>query len=176
MEKIDIHCNKALRQRVRELYIEAFPKEERLPWWILWLNTTRKGIDLTAWVEKGKFCAMTASVTTDEMHFLLFFAVAEEMRGQGIGSKILQELKKAHPAVVLNVEPLLEEAPNYDQRLRRFGFYRKNGLADTNWNVWEVGGKFRVLSTEETLDVPAYKKVFKKLSLGFWDVKLKEGN
>lgn len=175
MERIDVNKNKELRDKVRQLYIEAFPKEERLPWWLLRLNARRQGIDLTAWVENGELCAMTASVTTDKAHFLLFFAVAADRRGQGIGSRVLAQLKDAYPAVVLNVETLTPEAPNYDQRLRRFDFYRRNGLLDTGWHVWEVGGKFRVLSTQP-MDVPGYKEIFKKLSLGFWDVKLKEAN
>ena len=33
---------------------------------------------------------------------------------------------------------------------------------------------FRVLSTKETLDTPAYKQIFRKLTLGFWDVKLEK--
>jgi len=74
--------------------------------------------------------------------------------------------------VTLNVELLDETAPNYPQRLRRFAFYRKNGFFDTGYHVWEVGGKFRVLSTDAALDVAQYKKIFKKLSMGIWNVKL----
>ena len=176
METVDVTRERSLRPQVRQLYREAFPREERIPWWLLQLNARRRGVDLTAWVEDGRLCAMTASVTTEEMHFLLFFAVTPEKRGQGIGSKILQTLQTQHPQVVLNVEPLTEDAPNYDQRLHRFAFYGRNGLYDTGWHVWEVGGMFRVLSTKKQLDVPAYKAIFKKLSLGLWDVTLKEAN
>ena len=45
---------------------------------------------------------------------------------------------------------------------------------DTGYHVWEVGGMFRVLSTKEILDVPAYKQLFRKLTLGFWDVRLEK--
>ena len=103
---------------------------------------------------------------------MLFFAIDEEKRGKGYGSAILQLLQKQYKTVVLNVELLDPAAENYTQRKRRFAFYQKNGLVDTYYHVWEVGGKFRVLSTEPELDVPQYKKIFKKLSLGVWDVKL----
>ena len=162
----------ALAKEARAIYLEAFPKEERLPWWLLRLNALRKGIDITGWTEEGQLRGITVSVTESGLHFLLFFAIHPQCRNKGYGSAILEALKARHETVVLNVEPLVPDAPNLSQRQRRFGFYRRCGFRDTGYHVWEVGGMFRVLSTRETLDVPAYKKIFRKLTLGFWDVKV----
>ena len=172
MQIYDLNKHHTLCRRAKALYMSAFPKEERLPWWILRLNACRKGIDLTAFMDGDVFCGFTASVTVEDLHFLLFFAIDDEKRGMGYGSAVLQMLQKQYQTVVLNVELLDPAAENYTQRKRRFAFYQKNGLVDTYYHVWEVGGKFRVLSTEPELDVPQYKKIFKKLSLGVWDVKL----
>ena len=174
LTKTDIRKNKNLKKQVKALYLEAFPEEERLPWWMLKVNAVRKDIDLDAWTDGDRFCGMTASVTAGGMHFLLFFAVAPECRSQGYGSAILSQLQSTYDKVTLNVELLDLDAPNFSQRKRRFAFYLRNGFYDTGWFVWEVGGKFRVLSTEPTLDIPSYKKIFRKLSFGFWNVKLKE--
>lgn len=171
--KADITRNPALCRRAKALYLRAFPKEERLPWSILLLNARRSGIGLTAFLDGDRFCGFTSSVTADDLHFLLFFAVEDELRGQGYGSAILSAIQEEYPHVVLNVEPLEETAPNLPERQRRFAFYRKNGFFDTGWHVWEVGGMFRVLSTRQELDVPAYKKLFRKLTFGLWNVKLK---
>ena len=171
---VDLTKDPALRRRARELYLRAFPREERLPWPIMLLNARRAGIDLTAFLDGEVFCGFTSSVTVGELHFLLFFAVEDELRGKGYGSAILSAIKGKHPQVVLNVEPLVEDAPNLQERKNRFAFYGKNGFFDTGWHVWEVGGMFRVLSTRQELDVPAYKKIFRKLTLGLWDVKLKK--
>ena len=164
----------AIRRQVKELYFRAFPDEERLPWWILRFNSMRKDIDLTAWMDGDKFRGFTSSVTVEGLHFLLFFAVAEDCRNQGYGSAILQAIQKQHPAVALNIELLDSSAPNYPERLRRFAFYQKNGFRDACYHVWEVGGKFRVLSTELPLDVARYKQAFRKLTFGIWNVKLLE--
>lgn len=169
---IEITKFPGIRRAVRDLYRRAFPAEEQIPWWLLYLNSMRAGIDLTAWMDGEKFCGFTASVTVDGLHFLLFFAVAEDCRGQGYGSAILQAIQKQHPAVALNIELLDPAAPNYPERVRRFAFYQKNGFHDAHYHVWEVGGKFRVLSTELPLDVSRYKEVFRKLTLGLWNVKL----
>ena len=172
LSTVDLNHSPHLCRQARALYRSAFPKEERLPWWILRLNACRKGIDLTAFMDGDVFCGFTASVTVENLHFLLFFAIDDEKRGMGYGSAVLQMLQKQNQTLVLNVELLDPAAENYDQRKRRFAFYQRNGLVDTCYHVWEVGGKFRVLSTQEKLDVPRYKKIFKKLTLGLWDVKL----
>ena len=172
MEIRDINQDIALCRQAKALYQTAFPKEERLPWWILRLNARRKGVDLSAFVEGDVFCGFTASVTVEDLHFLLFFAIDEEKRGMGYGSAILRMLQERYKTLVLNVELLDSAAENYEQRKRRFAFYQRNGLVDTHYHVWEVGGKFRVLSTDPVLDVKQYKKIFKRLTLGVWDVKL----
>lgn len=169
---VDATKDPNIRNQVRGLYHRAFPDEERIPWWLLRLNSMRQDINLTAWMDGDKFCGFTSSVTVEGLHFLLFFAVAEDCRSMGYGSAILQAIRAKYPAVVLNIELLDPAAPNYPERLRRFAFYQKNGFHDAHYHVWEVGGKFRVLSTELPLDVPRYRKVFRKLTLGFWNVKL----
>lgn len=172
--KVDVNTDKNLRRQVKRLYLASFPKYERMPWLVLRCNAWRRGIDLTAWAEGNALRGFTASATVEGLHILLFFAVEQSARGQGWGSKILSAVKQEHENVVLNIECLEPDAPNYPERLKRFAFYQKNGFYDTFWHVWEVGGKFRVLSTDPKLDVKGYKALFRKLSFGFWDVKLKE--
>ena len=174
MQICDINKSPTLCRRAKALYHTAFPKEERLPWWLLRLNARRSGIDLTAFMDGDTFCGFTASATAGNMHFLLFFAIPEDLRGRGYGSAILSQLRQNYEVVTLNVELLDETAPHSPQRLQRFAFYQKNGFFDTGYHVWEVGGKFRVLGTEPQLDVAAYKRIFKKLSLGAWNVKLQK--
>ncbi len=174
LRKVDVNTDKNLRKQVKALYLTSFPKYERMPWPILRCNALRKGIDLTAWMEGESLRGFTASATVEDLHILLFFAVEGTSRGQGWGSKIVSAVKEEHKNVVLNIECLEPEAPNYAERLKRFAFYQKNGFHDTHWHVWEVGGKFRVLSTDPKLDIKGYKALFRKLSFGFWDVKLKE--
>lgn len=171
---VDLNQAPGLRKQARALYHTAFPREERLPWWLLRLNACRRGIDLTAFMDGDTFCGFTASVTEGDMHFLLFFAIPDDLRGRGYGSAILSRLRQTYKTVTLNVELLDPKADNFEQRKRRFAFYRKNGFFDTGFHVWEVGGKFRVLGTDPQLDVAAYKNIFKKLSLGLWDVRLEK--
>lgn len=174
LRKVDVNTDPDLCRKVKALYHTAFPKEERVPWWLLRCNSRREGIELTAWLDGDTFCGFTASVEAEGMYLLLFFAVEQTRRGSGYGSAILSEIKQEHGNIALNIEPLIPSAPNYRQRQQRFDFYRKNGFLDTGWFVWEVGGKFRVLSTQEKLDAAQYKELFRKLTWGFLHVKLKK--
>ena len=160
----------------KELYAQAFPKEERLPWWVLRLSTLVPDVALTAYYDGANFCGFTHTTSTDKVLFLMFFAVQSDLRGKGYGSAILDYLKRQNPgkAIVLNVEPLDPTVSNAQERVNRMLFYRKNGFYDTGYDITEVGGIFRVLSTVPKLDTNAYRKVFRKISLGLWRPKITE--
>jgi GNAT superfamily N-acetyltransferase len=102
--------------------------------------------------------------------FVLFFAVEDTIRGKGYGSAILDYLKESNPekSVLLNVELLDPSADNYEERVRRFRFYERNGFYDTKYDIEEVGGVFRVLATAPAFDNKEYLRVFRKMSFGFW--------
>jgi GNAT superfamily N-acetyltransferase len=158
----------------RLLYQTAFRQEERLPWSVLRLMTLLNCVSLNAYYDDSKFCGFTHNTVTDDYVFIMFFAVREDLRGSGYGSAILNYLKQqySNKAIILNVEPLDERAANSDERIRRMRFYQKNGFYDTGYDIKEVGGVFRVLSTKPDLDVSAYLNVFRKLSFGFWKPEL----
>ena len=162
--------NSSDRTAIKNIYLKSFPKYERLPWWILRFLAVRKGIDITAYYDGELLCGFTYTVTEGNILFVLFFAVADTVRGKGYGSAILSYLKESNPgkSVLLNVELLDPSADNYEERVRRFRFYERNGFYDTKYDIEEVGGVFRVLATAPTFDNKEYLRVFRKMSFGFW--------
>ncbi len=154
----------------KQLYRTAFPKEERLPWWVLRLSTLEPGVELTVYRQSSEFCGFTHTTETETVLFVMFLAVATAHRGQGCGSAILSHLKQIADGrpVILNVEPPDSSASNASERISRIKFYEKNGFYDTGYNIAEVGGTFRVLSTVPELDIAAYRASFAKLSFGLW--------
>ncbi len=148
-----------------------------MPWWILAFLSYRRDMGIYGFYEGDTLCGFTSMAVTEKVLFVLFFAVPEEKRGQGYGSAILSLLKRTYPGreIVLNVELLDPTADNYAQRLQRMRFYSKNGFYDTGYDIDEVGGTFRVLSTNRALDVPGYLQVFSRLSWGFWKPYIRKG-
>ncbi len=173
LSAISIGKYKAPRE-VKRLYTAAFPKHERLPWWVLRLWTAVKGVELTCYTDENGLCGFTYTVTEGDVLFVMFLAVNGKIRGRGYGSAVLELLKKTNPArkIILNVEPLDDTADNAEERVNRMRFYAKNGFFDTGYNIDEVGGTFRVLSTERSLDPAAYVRVFQKISFGLWRPKI----
>ena len=157
-------------EKAKKLYMQSFPENEQLPWWLLRFLTVRKGIDITAYYDKKDFCGFTYTVTNDNIVFVLFFAVKYELRSKGYGSAILRYLKDNNPDkdILLNIELLDESTDNYADRVRRYEFYIKNGFYDTGYNIDEVGDTFRVMSTSESVDVSDYLEIFSKMSFGLW--------
>ena len=176
LRKTDIAGNRALCKKAKALYKSAFPKEERVPWWLLRLTSHAKHSSIDAYLDGDMFCGFTFSTVVDNMYFVMFFAVDDAIRGKGYGSAILSKIKNDNPdkTVVLNIEPIVEDAENLEERKNRLAFYQKNGFKDTGYLVREVGGVFSVMSTSDTVDVATYKKVFKAVTGGLWDVEIKK--
>lgn len=164
------------KAQIKNLYLAAFPKEERLPWWLLRYWPALGRSELTAYYDGDTSCGFTFTATEGEVLYVMFFAVDGEIRGQGYGSAILDYLKQNNPGktILLNVELLDENAPNNGERIRRMAFYKKNGFCDTGYNIREVGGVFRVLSSTSKMDADAYRRVFLKLSYGLWKPEIKK--
>ena len=166
------------RRKIRDLYVSSFPKDERLPWWILRLPALLRGVEITGYYENDRLCGFAYTVSDARMLFVLFFAVHPAVRGNGYGTSILHLMKMSHPGktVLLNIEPLDENAENYEERVRRFRFYEKNGFFDTGYHINEIGGKFRVLASTPEIDPQAYQGIFTKWSGGLWKPRIAKAN
>lgn len=155
---------------VKELYKASFPKEEQLPWWTLKALTKINGVDILGFYDKDTLCGFAFTIRNKKILYIMFLAVSKEFQSKGYGSQIINIFKNEdqEKQIVLIVEPLDEKANNYKDRVRRMLFYEKNGFFDTGYNIKEVGGIFRVLSTYPTLDTNEFLKIYKKISFGLW--------
>ena len=126
---------------VLKLYQRAFPKEEKVP--LVWLlaNSRRAGIDFLAWHDGARFVGLTFTVTTKALTYLIFLATAETVRGQGVGSAILDRLAARFDGrpLVLALEPQDDAASNVRQRRARLAFYQRNGFVLQPYQVVDLG-------------------------------------
>lgn len=141
----------AAPKQLRSLYEEAFPQEERLPFFFFFLYCVFKAT-LTRFYFNNALCAFTVTVKTREALFLVFFAVKKECRGMGFGSKVIGYLKqKYNIPVVADVEDPDVPAANAEQRRRRVAFYQKNELSLTEKALDEYCGRLRLVSSDAAL-------------------------
>ena len=82
--------------------------------------------------------------------FLFYLAVDDAARGRGVGTRLLAELERRHPGctIVLDIEPVIAEADNAEQRRRRLSFYERAGFRDTGYAVLDSMGEYWTLVRE----------------------------
>ena len=88
---------KETEKQYRALYLSAFPKEERAPWWLLKRRAKQGRAEALAAMDDGRFAGMAYVVTLGDMAYLFYLAVEEGQRGRGTGGKIIAALRERFP-------------------------------------------------------------------------------
>ncbi|MCM3761910.1 GNAT family N-acetyltransferase [Alkalihalobacillus oceani] len=81
-------------------------------------------------------------VETDDFIFVDYLFVSKEARGQGLGKKLLNQLKEKQKPIILEVEPVDYEDSDTKKRQR---FYSREGFT----HAQSVGYRRRSLATNE---------------------------
>ncbi len=127
-----------------------FPQSEIKPWEIA-MDLYRRGIYemLEAW-EDGKMVGYVWTVCPAGDAVLIdYLAVLPEFRGSGVGSRMLNALRRRYQnggKILLLESEYPQEAPDLEIARRRLGFYARAGFADTGVQVRLFGVRFCILS------------------------------
>lgn len=124
-------------KKVKHLYKNAFPKEERKPLWLVEMKQRTGETDVWMIEEDGEFSGLAITVNEFDMILLDYFAVSEEKRCNGLGGKALQGLQKMYAGkrFFLEIECQDEQAENAAERVRRKAFYLRNGMSEIGVKV-----------------------------------------
>ena len=141
-------ANKSEYKLIKRLFISAFPKEERPPFYILSTRTKRGKGDLLIAKDDGQFVGFIYVVSNAELSYLFFLAVEDSKRGKGYGTRILDSVKTRYSGnkIFLAREGLDEPCDNFEQRQNRHKFYLKNGFVDLDCKIVEGGVVFDTMS------------------------------
>lgn len=119
-------------EAVQQLYLHAFPDNERVPLERFWdMQEIEK--ELCVFYDNDVFCGFAQTLTLQRLTHILYFAIEEQKRGGGLGSGALVLLLRMKPGniFIADIESLREGADNYTQRRLRKQFYLYNGFAPT---------------------------------------------
>ncbi|MBQ2881842.1 MAG: GNAT family N-acetyltransferase [Clostridia bacterium] len=151
-------------KELKELYIEAFPKEERKTFtFIEQLKKEGKCIVHT-FIENENFVGL-AIVLSDEKYALIdYLAVSPKVRSLGIGSKILNELKKRYKGkcLFLERETILKNCENPEQRKRRRDFYLRNEFSNSEVYVNVYSVEMTLMTYQNNITFEEYSQFLKK--------------
>lgn len=90
------NISKESKDKVKELYFSAFPKDEQLPYWMMKLLSRKKSADFYSIYDKNDFVGLAYVATYKDTAYLFFFAIDEKQRGKGYGSAFLSALKEKY--------------------------------------------------------------------------------
>ncbi len=184
LKEIEVSRKNKNYKLVKSLYKEVFPKSERYPFIILNLLSKRKMIEFTSYYDESVFVGFTYNIIYKSNVFVLYLGIDPKLQSKGYGSKILTLIKSKYKDknIILNTEQVDKESSNYNQRVRRYNFYMKNGFINTNCTFNDTDGTiYSVLYTSSNFKKEEYEEIFKKFSFNLIrpqikEVKLKKNN
>lgn len=133
---------------VRNLYLDAFPPEERINLTFLAASATlRNSCHFNAYFQGEEFLGFTYTITHSDVTVLLFLAVDPQARGGGVGSMLVKRViaDAGDRSVVLQVEPLDSAAENFHEREKRWMFYERLGFRQAHFDTVEAGVRYSTL-------------------------------
>lgn len=161
---------KKYKEKVYELYQEAFPEEEKKPVGMLEELARRGMLEILAVVDDEgaeRFVGLAINMTEPsrkapegekETALLDYFAISPDVRGGGYGSKALKLLLErfSGKTYIFEVEMRDETAPNAAERQRRVAFYLRGGLKETGLFVHAYDTDFEILTPDGKVTYEQY--------------------
>ena len=160
-EKIDENTKNL--EEIKRLYWDAFPFEERIPFYIMVLVGNDRGVEFLSVYDDDIWLGFIHTLVGEKLSYIFYFAINRGLRRSGYGSKILREYKKMHPRLSLAIEPIEEGSDNIKQRKKRLEFYNKNGFETLDTRVVEMGVEFELMGAKGMeIKESDYKSLVKK--------------
>ena len=133
--------------KIKPLYENAFPKSERVPFWFLRHKAQQSNVSFNSLYDDESWIGLLYTFECDDIILVLYIAIDASCRSGGYGTKVLTGLREGHPdkRIVLTIEPIDEQADNYEQRVKRKKFYEKNGYTSAGIIVEGLGQPFEML-------------------------------
>lgn len=132
-------------KEIKSIYMEAFPKRERKPFFVLKHSVKRGKARVFTASDENRLLGFAVAIPYQNMVMVDYLAVSGKIRSKGTGSFIMQEICQyfSDKKVVLLIEQLDEGAENQEQRIARRRFYLKNGFTSADIFVEGAGRNVR---------------------------------
>ena len=160
-EKIDENTKNL--EDIKQLYMDAFPFDERIPFYIMVSVGNDRGAEFLSIYDDDTWLGFIHTLVGEKLSYIFYFAIDGGLRQSGYGSKIIREYKKIHPKLSLAIEPIEEDSDNIKQRKKRLAFYEKNGFETLDTKVVEMGVEFELMGAKGMeIKESDYKSLVKK--------------
>ena len=146
---------------VEKLNNEAFPANERVSINGIFDFGKDGSLDILGIYDVGEFVGFYVIRVFGHFAYIAYFAVCPEKRSQGIGGAALRLLGEYYPErqIVVDFEAPDESCGNNAQRLRRRGFYYRNGFYETGWYQFYMETEFEIACSEPEFDKSGFDEL-----------------
>ena len=147
--------------RIKSLFLSAFPLAERPPFSVLRKSYERNKGDLWSIYADNRFAGFCHTLVYDKCVYIFYLAIKDEFRGMGIGSNTLQQLISNYSGykIFLALEKLDENAENFEERKKRHSFYEKNGLHDLPHYIKEATETYAIMGNDGEVTAAEYNRL-----------------
>ena len=152
--QLDITKVKLRSRNIKRIYFDAFPKNERMPFFMMVLMSKLWNTQFLSFYDGDIPCVFIYFAVNRKMIFIMFLAVNESLRAKGYGSAILKEIKNRYPdkKIMVSIEPCNDSVSDIEVRKRRKAFYRKNGYGETGYMIKLSGVVQEIMITNGDFD------------------------
>lgn len=158
-----IRVTKKLKEykQIKQLYHQAFPRNERAPFWLLMRKSKQPTADFLALYDNKNWVGIAYIVKGEQLAYLFYLAIKPEARGKGYGAEVLDILRERYQEskFFLALETLDKTADNYEQRLKRHSFYEKCGLSDMPHQIKEASVIYDIMGVGEAVEPQEYRQL-----------------
>ena len=157
--------NREIEKDIRPLFESAFPIDERPPSDVYFssFNEQNNKVLLGFYVENA-FVGFTSLILNKDICYIFFLAVSPSLRNQGWGRQILSYVKEHYQTynILLCYEEVDNNYKDYEMRLKRANFYKRNGFVDNPLKTNEFGVIFQTAYYgSHTVSFKDYQAIFK---------------
>lgn len=150
--------------KIYRIYVQAFPKEERIPFTDIF-RKDNKLIELLSIKEENKVIGFFINMIHEDIVLVSFFAVKKKYRNKKAGSRALEALKEMYKdkKILLEIEVLDDKSHNYDMRVRRKNFYKRHGFVTANMFVNLFGVDLEIMCNNCNLSKEDYVNLYENV-------------
>lgn len=154
----------ALAKSLEELYVQAFPKEERKPIDHLYLHQHTNHSKVFAVRDKDHdFIGLAVVIYDFQVMIIEYLATVSHVRGNNYGGRILAALMEKFPDhhIVLEIEETKVPSLENELRMRRRKFYERNQFNFYDQTVSYFGVPLELMGTRDAIDYEDYIQPYK---------------
>ena len=154
---------------IKKLYNEAFPANEKKPFWMIRWKHMSGAADVWVIERGGEFFGLAITMNGADLVLLDYFAVSTDKRNGGIGGAALKALQEMYAGRRFFLEIESVEERNEDssknveiraERERRKKFYLSNGMQELGVYVTLFGVDMELLGYNCGVNFDEYRRLY----------------